>query len=167
MAPLMCDLGVASRVMKNGKVLLVQEAHGRHKGQWGFPKGHVEANESPEEAALRELAEETGLEGKLIGLAGVRTALRPKGPAVFLCYDVHVRDDQPIKSDDEIASVAWCSLEELKGLRWVSETMHQLALDGLRAPAAMVGQPGLTARTAPYAVYRSGHLMQPNGRLRT
>ena len=53
MAQILCDLGVASRVIADGKILLVQEAHGRHQGRWGFPKGHVEANESPEAAALR------------------------------------------------------------------------------------------------------------------
>jgi 8-oxo-dGTP pyrophosphatase MutT (NUDIX family) len=30
---------------------------------WGFPKGHLEAGEGPERAALREVAEETGLDG--------------------------------------------------------------------------------------------------------
>ena len=30
---------------------------------WGFPKGHVEKGEPPEQAALREVAEETGLSG--------------------------------------------------------------------------------------------------------
>lgn len=32
-------------------------------GHWDFPKGHVEAGETDEEAALREVREETGLEG--------------------------------------------------------------------------------------------------------
>ena len=31
------------------------------KGHWGFPRGHLEAGETPEQAAMRELAEETGL----------------------------------------------------------------------------------------------------------
>ena len=31
------------------------------KGHWGFPKGHIEANESEEQAMLRELEEETGI----------------------------------------------------------------------------------------------------------
>lgn len=33
---------------------------------WGFPKGHVEAGERPEAAALREVSEETGLGGLMV-----------------------------------------------------------------------------------------------------
>ena len=40
-------------------VLLIQHRSG---GYWGFPKGHAEPNESPFEAASRELKEETNLE---------------------------------------------------------------------------------------------------------
>lgn len=38
--------------------LLVRHSHGKH---WGFPKGHVEEGETPQETALRELEEETGI----------------------------------------------------------------------------------------------------------
>ena len=38
-------------------VLLIRDAY----GHWGLPKGHLEDGESPEEAALREVEEETGL----------------------------------------------------------------------------------------------------------
>ena len=41
------------------EVFLVQHKHGRY---WGFPKGHAEKGETPEQAALRELKEETNLE---------------------------------------------------------------------------------------------------------
>lgn len=40
------------------RVFLIQHLHGRY---WGFPKGHAEAGEAPQEAATRELREETGL----------------------------------------------------------------------------------------------------------
>ena len=38
---------------------------------WGFPAGMVEEGESTEEAVLRELMEETGYEGKVLGLRGI------------------------------------------------------------------------------------------------
>jgi 8-oxo-dGTP pyrophosphatase MutT (NUDIX family) len=40
------------------KFLLIRDSY----NNWGFPKGHLEGNESPAEAALRETAEETGLD---------------------------------------------------------------------------------------------------------
>ena len=45
--------------------------HQRGSGTWSFPKGHMEAWETEEETALRELKEETGLEARLI--PGFRT----------------------------------------------------------------------------------------------
>ncbi len=47
---------------KNGnqwEVFLIQHARGSY---WGFPKGHAEPGETPEEAAFRELKEETNLD---------------------------------------------------------------------------------------------------------
>lgn len=37
---------------------------------WIFPKGHIEAGESPADAALREVREEAGVDGELIGRVG-------------------------------------------------------------------------------------------------
>lgn len=46
------------RFYQNGwQILLIQH----HGGYWAFPKGHADANESPQETAARELYEETGL----------------------------------------------------------------------------------------------------------
>lgn len=55
------SFGVIPLRKRQGKweVFLIQHSRGRY---WGFPKGHAEGNESPEETALRELKEETNLE---------------------------------------------------------------------------------------------------------
>ena len=155
MVSLLCDLGVAARVVRNGQILLVQEASGPHQGKWGFPKGRVDPGESPEAAALRELFEESGQEGRVLGRAGVRTARRKGQPAVFLCYDVHVDTDVEHHTNEEISSTAWFTLGQCAALDWVSETMHQLAVDGLTRRSLMRNQAGLTPRTNPYAVYRT------------
>ena len=163
MATVSCDLGVAARVVANGEILLVQEALGRYEGCWGLPKGHVDEGESPEEATLRELAEESGFDGRILGLAGVRTALREDHPAVFLCYDVSIHAGQIQDSSEEISSSGWFSLGDLQSLKWVSETMQQLAIDGLTQPANLGGQPGLTLRERPYRVYRAALSSSPTG----
>ncbi|MBU6384173.1 MAG: NUDIX domain-containing protein [Verrucomicrobia bacterium] len=48
-----------SKTKGRWEVFLIQ--HNR-SGYWGFPKGHAEPNETPQEAAFRELKEETNLE---------------------------------------------------------------------------------------------------------
>lgn len=47
------------------EILLVRPSSGLK--EWGFPKGHLEGDESVEQCALRELLEETGVKGRLVG----------------------------------------------------------------------------------------------------
>ncbi|MBT3657102.1 MAG: NUDIX hydrolase, partial [Euryarchaeota archaeon] len=83
-----CDLGVAARAILNNKILLVKEARGPYEGMWSLPKGSVDDGEGPETAVLRELEEETGAKGEIIGLAALRSTMNKQMPAVFICYDV-------------------------------------------------------------------------------
>ena len=56
-----CGAVVIRRVKGGCLTLLIQH----RGGHWGFPKGHVEAGETEEETAIREIREETGLEVEL------------------------------------------------------------------------------------------------------
>lgn len=62
----------------DGGIVLIQRNHPPHKGSWALPSGYIEADESAEEAALREAEEETGLKVEIIELAGVNSF--PEGP---------------------------------------------------------------------------------------
>ena len=56
--------------IKGDKILLVKRAFDPGKGEWSLPGGFIELGETPEEAAKRELKEETNLDGEAIKLIG-------------------------------------------------------------------------------------------------
>ena len=153
MAGVVCDLGVAARAIQNGRILLVKEARGHFRNLWGFPKGSVDEGESPEAAVIRELSEETGVNGSIIGLSAVRSTVSKDKPAVFLCYDVSVSDDELSTPSDEILELKWATLDELKDLEWVSQTMHNLALDGLSGKRMSIKATRPLTKTTGYNVY--------------
>lgn len=55
-------VGVGVIIMRDGKVLLGKRKNAHGEGTWGFPGGHLEFTETPEECAIRETLEETGLQ---------------------------------------------------------------------------------------------------------
>jgi ADP-ribose pyrophosphatase YjhB (NUDIX family) len=160
MAMTTCDLGVAARVVNDGKILLVCEAKGAFAGKWGLPKGYVEPGETPESAVTRELKEETGYSGHILGLAGLRTAHRDNGCAIFLTYDVSVENEDHPYDSNEIQETRWCSLSDLIRLEFISETMYQLAIDGLDINhSTLPGKTPLSKTGEMYKVYSCGHLL--------
>jgi ADP-ribose pyrophosphatase YjhB (NUDIX family) len=64
-------VAVALTVNRNNELLLIRRAHAPAFNEWALPGGFLEAGEHPEEGCLRELWEETSLEGKVDGLIGV------------------------------------------------------------------------------------------------
>jgi 8-oxo-dGTP diphosphatase len=70
--------GTGVLVEMNDGVVLIRRGHEPHTGRWALPAGFIEADESIEEAAIRECREEIGLDVELIELFGVDSF--PEGP---------------------------------------------------------------------------------------
>lgn len=67
-------------VLEGNKVLLVQVKSMKGRKIWTFPKGHIEAGETPRQAALREVLEETGYKASILKpMLKVRYAFTLKG----------------------------------------------------------------------------------------
>ena len=67
--PLPCSAAVVRDT--DGGILLVLRGVDPGRGKWGLPSGFIEIDETPEQACLRELEEETGLKGNISHLLGV------------------------------------------------------------------------------------------------
>lgn len=114
-------------VDQDGRILLTRLTYPEMKaGHWTLPGGGIDFGEAPAEAVLRELAEETGLAGEVISLAGVESWVR-RGPvaggigddfhAIQLIYRVRVtggtlRDEVDGSTD----AAAWFTRNEVAAL---------------------------------------------------
>lgn len=70
--------GVGVLIEMEGGVVLIKRGGHVKPDRWALPSGYIEADESVEDAAVRESKEETGLDVELIGLLGVYSF--PEGP---------------------------------------------------------------------------------------
>lgn len=67
-----------------GAVLLTRRNHEPKMGEWSFPSGFVDAGEPVEDAAVREVKEETGVDVRIDRLLGVFSA--SGSPVIFIAY---------------------------------------------------------------------------------
>ena len=119
-------------VTENGRVLLARRAHNPGRGLWYIPSGYADWDERIDAAAVREVAEETGLEVVIDGLFGVF----PFGDAESGCGTFVLYRGQMVggtlQPDAEVEALAYFGPDELPPLafetsraaleRWRSET---------------------------------------------
>ncbi len=109
-------VAAAVLVMDNGSVLLTRRIFNPHKGHWTLPAGFVDAHEGPEDAAIRECMEETGLEVKIVKLVDVISGREhERGADMIIVYQAQIIGGKLIAGDDA-DKVAFFSLNELPPL---------------------------------------------------
>jgi 8-oxo-dGTP pyrophosphatase MutT (NUDIX family) len=124
------DFTVAIFVVRDSKVLLI---HHRQLDKWLPLGGHIELDEDPEQAAIREAREESGLEVELIGerppttSPGTRALIAPRFLDIHRITDTHehigmiywARSMQGslTLANAEHHHIRWCTAEDLEQLR--------------------------------------------------
>jgi 8-oxo-dGTP diphosphatase len=95
-------------------VLMVRRKNPPFKGHLALPGGFVEIGETVEEAAHRELAEETGLEAVSLRLVGVysKPERDPRGHTCSVAFLAEVRNKEA-KAGDDADAVVW--VEDVDG----------------------------------------------------
>ena len=112
-------VAVAVLVSRDGRVLLGRRGGGAGRGRWSFPAGFVDRGERLEDAALREVREETGLEVELGPLFALRS--ETGDPVILAVYPARVRGGMPT-AGDELTELRWFSREELPEMAFGHDT---------------------------------------------
>lgn len=100
-------------LVENGRVLLVKRRWEPRAGYWCLPSGFMEAGERPEQTAVRELQEETGVIAQLTGLFGVYAGFDdPRVRAVLILYTGTATGGEERAGDDAI-ELEWFPLDAL------------------------------------------------------
>ena len=109
------DAAVLRFLKDDIKVLLIKRGKEPFKGCWALPGGFVEMDEELEDAAVRELKEETGVSGiKLEQLRTYGTVGRdPRGRQISVVFRGISRGKEKIKAGDDAAGAKWFSVKKL------------------------------------------------------
>ncbi len=118
------------------QALLIQRKDDPFRGMWALPGGFVHMDESLEDAALREMEEETGLkEAYLEQLYTYGAPERdPRGRVVTVAYFALIPADAPFRREggSDAAQAQWCTVSELPPLAFDHTEIAAYALRRLR-----------------------------------
>lgn len=102
-------------ISPDDKWLVVKKKYGGLKGKWSLPAGFVEAGETADEAAVREVEEETGVKCTVKGMIGLRTGvIKGEISDNMILFKLEAEPGQPLKvQESEIFDVQFREPREL------------------------------------------------------
>jgi 8-oxo-dGTP diphosphatase len=115
-------LAVSAAIFRDGRVLIVRRARAPANGLYTLPGGGVELGETLEEAVVREVREETGLEVEPVALAGYRQAITRDASGgverhfVILPFAARWIAGE-VSLNEELGEANWLDPAELSGLK--------------------------------------------------
>ncbi|MEU1134133.1 NUDIX hydrolase [Streptomyces sp. NPDC005900] len=107
-------------VTPDGHVLLIERDWPPFEGEWALPGGHRDPGEDSDEAASRELAEETGVPVDRKDLVPIgrwdKPGRDPRGTYITDAYLAVVPNDTPVAAGDDARTARWWPLDNLPPL---------------------------------------------------
>jgi 8-oxo-dGTP diphosphatase len=133
-------------VERDGALLFVRRAeHLQQGGTWGLPGGFLDLGETLAEGVLRELYEETGWTGRVIGLLRINSnPNRPREDRQNVAFDFVIEPlAQTGQPDAESSAVAWIPIDRLPPLDSLSFDHGDTVADYLRVRGSLPSAPRL------------------------
>ena len=103
-------------IQQNGSILLTRRIFHPNKGDWTLPAGFVDARENPEDAAVREALEETGLHVRILKLREIISGREhDRGADMVIVYEAEIIGGE-LKAGDDADQVAFFPIDQLPPL---------------------------------------------------
>ncbi len=109
------------------EVLLIRRGTPPRLGEWSLPGGRIEWGERAGDAALRELKEETAVDGEILGLLDVVDGLFGDRHYLLVDYAVRWTGGEAQAGDDATHAAFWPAARAMELVEW-SETRRIIAL---------------------------------------
>jgi ADP-ribose pyrophosphatase YjhB (NUDIX family) len=128
--------GASIAVFKNRRVLLVKRGRAPFAGLWSLPGGKLEGDETPREAARRELKEETGIEAEVDGVVDTVKVAGGEGTIYRLTVFYGRATGGILKAGSDSETAAWVPLDDIDALPMTEGTAELIwvAVHRLRTP---------------------------------
>ncbi|HIU37746.1 MAG TPA: 8-oxo-dGTP diphosphatase MutT [Candidatus Aphodousia faecigallinarum] len=108
---------VAAVIRNQNRIFATQRGYGDQKGGWEFPGGKMEAEETPQEALVREIKEELDTEIEVEELIETVEYDYPKFHLKMHCFFCSVKQGNLVLKEHEAAK--WLTLETLDSVDWL------------------------------------------------
>lgn len=129
-------LAVDAIIVYEHKLVFIRRKNEPYRDMLALPGGFVEADETTEQAVLREVNEETGLDGEILKLVGVYSNPHrdPRGPVVSVCY--LLRAAGACKASSDASEVILLALKDIPKLAFdhnamIRDVKKECDLDGI------------------------------------
>jgi 8-oxo-dGTP diphosphatase len=109
-------VGVGIVIRRKDEILLVRRRNVHGDGSWSTPGGHLDPGESPEECAVREAREETGVEVGSVRFLAITNDVFEKEALHYLTVWMegdYLSGTETVAEEYEVSEVAWYAAHSL------------------------------------------------------
>lgn len=125
-------LQVGGVYFKGDEALLVKIGYGSYKGMWMLPGGFVEAGESIEEAVVREVEEEAGINVKPKRIVGLRSGVQMRQgirqTTVYIVFEVEYLSGILARDENEIEDIKFWKISDIENANEIVELSKEMVM---------------------------------------